>query len=75
MAEIAAALEGSVDRAVLTPLLQEAEQLLADQVVFIPLFANPEATVVWGDEVGGVRHNPTQGGLTWNIGEWYRADL
>jgi peptide/nickel transport system substrate-binding protein len=75
MAEITGALDGTVDTAVLAPLLGEAEQLLADQVVFIPLFANPEATVVWGDEVGGVRHNPSQGGLTWNIAEWYRADL
>ena len=51
----------------------EAEEILADEVVFIPLFQNPHAGVVWADEIGGYRHNYFAGDL-WNVAQWYRAD-
>jgi len=53
---------------------EEAEQILADQIVFIPLFETPDAGVVWADEIGGYRHNTTEAGDLWNVGSWYRAD-
>ncbi|MDJ0664701.1 MAG: ABC transporter substrate-binding protein [Acidimicrobiia bacterium] len=74
-AEIRDALNSSVDRDVLIPLIQEGEQILADQVVIIPLFARLATAAVWGDEVGGFKHNPTGATYTWNIEEWHRVDL
>jgi peptide/nickel transport system substrate-binding protein len=84
-ADIRNEMQQSVDPNVLVPLIQEGEQILADQVVIIPLYANLETAAVWADEVGGfkhnptsasfTRHNPTSASFTWNIEEWYRADL
>lgn len=74
-AEIRSQLDESLDPMVLTPLLQEAEQLLAEQVVIIPVYAHPRAVAVWADEVGGVKHNAAPAGYTWNIEQWYRIDL
>ena len=59
----------------LIALVQEAEQILADQVVIIPLYARLVVAAYWGDEVQGVKHNPSQQGYTWNIGEWHRVDI
>jgi hypothetical protein len=64
----------TVDAAELLGLVGEAEELLADQVAFIPLYQLPEVGVVWADEIAGYRHNPTGGGDTWNIGYWHRID-
>jgi len=74
-AEIRDLLNESVDPDVLIPLMQEGEQILADQVVIIPLYARLVTAAVWGDEVGGFKHNPTQAGHTWNMEDWYRVDL
>ena len=74
-AEIRDELNASVDEDVLIPLMQEAEQIMADQVVIIPLYARLVTSAVWGDEIGGHKHNPTQAAHTWNIEEWYRVDL
>ncbi len=74
-AEIRDELNASVDPDVLVPLMQEGEQILADQVVIIPLYARLVTSAVWADEVGGHKHNPTQAAHTWNIEEWYRVDL
>jgi ABC-type transport system substrate-binding protein len=52
----------------------EAEQILADQLVFIPLFQTPDAGVVWADEIAGYKHNATDAGDLWNVERWYRAD-
>ena len=65
----------SVDAEVLVPLMQEGEQLLADQMVILPLYAHAVASAVWADEVGGFKSNPTKAGNTWNMEEWYRVDL
>ena len=55
--------------------MQEGEQILADQVVIIPLYARLVTAAVWGDEVGGFKHNPTQQSHTWNMEDWYRLDI
>ena len=64
----------TVDRSELLTLVAEAEQILANELVFIPLYQNPEAGVVWADEVAGYKPNPTGGGDTWNIASWHRID-
>jgi len=63
------------DRQKLIPLIQEAEQILASQAIFIPLYALPDAGAVWADEIGGYTHNTSMAGDTWNAASWYRADL
>ncbi len=65
----------TVDEAALVALVQEAEQILADNVVIIPLYARLVVAAYWGDEVQGVKHNPASQGYTWNIGEWHRVDI
>ena len=74
-AEIRDELNTSVDPDVLIPLMQEGEQLLADQMVIFPLYARLVTAAVWGDEIGGFKHNSSQAGYTWNIEDWYRVDL
>ncbi len=74
-AEIRDQLNSSVDNDVLIPLIAEAETILADQVVIIPLYARLVTAAVWGDEIGGFKHNPTQAGETWNMEMWYRVDM
>jgi len=65
----------TVDEATIVALVQEAEQILADQVVIIPLYARLTTAAVWADEVGGFKHHPTSQGYTWNMEDWYRKDL
>lgn len=74
-AEIRDAMNATVDTDELVALLNEAENILADQVVIIPLYARLDPGAVWADEVAGYKHNPSQAGDTWNIEEWYRIDL
>lgn len=65
----------TVDDAELEALIAEAEQILADQAVIIPLYRRPTAGASWNDEVGGVRFGGTATREQWNIEEWYRTDL
>ncbi|MEE9298893.1 MAG: ABC transporter substrate-binding protein [Acidimicrobiia bacterium] len=74
-AELRDAANATVDVDELESLINEMEQILADQVVIIPLYARLDPGAVWADEVGGYKHNPSQAGDTWNIEEWYRVDL
>jgi peptide/nickel transport system substrate-binding protein len=74
-AALVAAANATIDPAELIRIVQEAEQILADQVVIIPLHANLAVAAWWGDEVGGIKHQAAADGLTWNVGEWYRTDL
>ena len=64
----------TVDPDVLTALFNEAENILADNAVFHPLYARLVTAAVWEDTIGGFKHNPTQAGHTWNIEDWYRSD-
>ena len=50
-------------------LLNAAEQILADDVYVIPLFARP-TTALSAKRVKGVLRNPTQQGSTWNAETW-----
>jgi peptide/nickel transport system substrate-binding protein len=74
-AELRDLMNSTVDEAQLTEYLHEAENILADQVVFIPLYQRLDPGAVWADTIGGYKHNPSQAGDTWNIEEWYRADM
>jgi peptide/nickel transport system substrate-binding protein len=73
--EVYEALNSTVDNEELVGLIAEAEQLLADNLVFFPLYTRLTVGAAWGDEIGGYKHNPTQESHTWNIEEWYRVDL
>jgi peptide/nickel transport system substrate-binding protein len=74
-AEIRDAMNATVDADELVTLLNEAEQILADELVIIPLYARLVTAAVWADEIGNFKHNPTQASHTWNMERWYRADL
>jgi peptide/nickel transport system substrate-binding protein len=65
----------AVDRDEVESLTQEAEQILADNAVVIPVAARLMVGAVWADEIAGYVMNPTQAGHTWNIEAWYRVDL
>ncbi len=68
-------MNATVDPAELLALINEAENLLADNLVMIPLYARLVTAAVWEDEIGGFKHNPTQASHTWNMENWYRTDL
>lgn len=74
-AEIRDAMNATVDDRELTSLIHEAEDILAGQMVMLPLNASPVVGVVWADQIGGYMPNPSQAGHTWNVEQWYRADL
>jgi len=74
-AELRDLMNSTVDQAQLEEYLHEAENILADQVVFIPLYQRLDPGAVWADTIGGYKHNPSQAGDTWNIEFWYRVDL
>ena len=74
-AEVRDAMNATVDEVELEALINEAENILADQVVIFPLYARLDPGVVWADEIGGFKHNPSDAALTWNLEEWYRVDL
>ncbi|MCH8036281.1 MAG: hypothetical protein IIC53_04060, partial [Proteobacteria bacterium] len=68
-------MNATVDDAELIALIQEAENILADELVIFPLYARLVTAAVWADEVGGFKHNPTQASHTWNLENWWRIDL
>ena len=74
-AELRDLMNATVDQAQLEEYLHEAENILADQVVFIPLYQRLDPGAVWSDTIAGFKHNPSQAGDTWNIEQWYRVDL
>lgn len=55
-------------------LLGEAEQLMAELVVTVPLYAELNAGAVWADEIEGFAHSIIPGGDTWNAAGWHRID-
>jgi len=74
-AELRDAMNATVDEAELVELFHEAENILADDLVLIPLYARLVTAAVWADEVGNFKHNPTQASHTWNMEFWYRTDI
>jgi len=74
-AELRDAMNATVDDRQLSVLFAEAEILLADNIVFIPLYGRPSIAAVWSDEIGNFKHNPSNASFTWNMESWYRFDV
>jgi peptide/nickel transport system substrate-binding protein len=74
-AELRDEMNSTIDADALVTLINEAENLIADNLVIFPLYARLDPGAVWADEIGGYKHNPTNAGDTWNIAEWYRMDM
>ena len=72
LSELIGRANATVDEAVAATVLAEAEALLADNVVVVPLYPNPALAAWWGDEVAGLENQATGDGLTWNVEDWYR---
>jgi peptide/nickel transport system substrate-binding protein len=70
--EVLAAMRSTVDEAEIANLVREAEEILAGQAVFLPLYGQPVTAAYWADELEGFILNPTVAGFTWNIEEWRR---
>jgi peptide/nickel transport system substrate-binding protein len=60
----------TADRDEFATLARQAEQLLADQVVLIPLVARGSVGAVWTDRITGYVHSPFAN--TWNVETWQR---
>ncbi len=73
-AELVDLMRATVDEDELRTLAREAEEILADQVVIIPLVARGSVLAWWADELAGVDHNPSQTGFSWNVEQWHRVD-
>jgi peptide/nickel transport system substrate-binding protein len=73
-AEIVERMNATVDDTEIRELIAEAEEILADQAVILPMFSRASIGAVWGDEIGGYRYNPSFASHTWNIEYWYRTD-
>ena len=74
-AELRDLMNQTVDETELATYFTEAEAILADQVVIIPLYQRLDPGAVWADTIAGYKHNPSQAGDTWNCEFWYRLDL
>lgn len=72
--ELAQAMRSTNDPAQLQQAILEAEQILADELVLIPLYRRP-LLFVWNSAIGGYAHAVEGVANTWNIAEWYRTDL
>ena len=72
--EIVKEMNATVDETEIVALVREAEEILADQAVILPLYRFLTMAAVWADEIGGFKMNPTVASHTWNIEEWYRTD-
>ncbi|NQV06140.1 hypothetical protein HQ535_06295 [bacterium] len=65
-------MEATADIDEFTSLAIEAEQILADQVVFIPLSTRNAYGAVWASRIDGYVYSPWN--QTWNVEKWRRAD-
>ena len=72
-AELASEARSTVDPQRFANLVEEAEELLADQLPIIPLFHRAAAFAWWPDIAVGIVPNGSASDLTWNIEEWQRA--
>jgi len=64
-------MRASADPAQIRDLARQAEELVADQVVLIPITARPVIGAAWSIEIRGFRMNPTAAGPLWNVEYWY----
>lgn len=60
----------TADRDRVLALAAEAEDILADQVVLIPLATRGSALAWWGDSLAGPSRHPSRP-ATWNLERWY----
>jgi len=66
-------MRSTVDRDRLAALATEAEDILAEQVVIIPLATRGKGAAWWSGMLGGVRNHPSRP-ATWNAERWYRPE-
>lgn len=62
-------LRSTIDPAEVAALLIEAESILADQVVLIPLLSSGDSGIARREALSGPTVNPIQGAM-WNVDEW-----
>lgn len=67
-------MRSTVDIAELDALIAEAEQIIADEAVILPLFAAPVTAAFWPDEIQGFVMSGLRPGFTWNIERWRRPE-
>jgi ABC-type transport system substrate-binding protein len=72
-ARIRRSMDEAADIDGLALLVSQAERILADEAVIVPLFARLWVGTVWLDEIGG--YVPNVSADTWNVERWYRTDL
>lgn len=73
--DLLAIVRQTVDPAESAAVAQAAEQILAENVVIIPVGGRRVLGAVWADEIAGFEMNPSQASHTWNIESWWRVDL
>jgi len=61
----------SFDPAALDRLASAAEQILADEMVAIPLFRRPTISVLRTDRLAGFVPHPSRADVLWSIEQWY----
>ncbi len=64
-------MRGTADRDRYLDLAAQAEEILADQVVLIPLATWGSALAWWSDTLAGPSRHPSRP-ATWNLERWYR---
>jgi len=67
--EIMDELRTTIDLAAAVPLIQEAEAILADQMVVLPLFSQPQVGGAWSDHVRGFQ--TTAGLALYQVDRWW----
>jgi ABC-type transport system substrate-binding protein len=73
-AELADGVLATADPRELTPMILEAEQILADELPVLPLYEQPVSTFWLEDQLAGIRPHPIQQLAFWNVEEWYRPE-
>ena len=63
----------TADRARFLDLAEQAEEILAEQVIIIPLASRGTALAWWSDTLAGPSLHPARPG-TWNLEGWYRLE-
>ena len=53
------ALRTTVDPDEIVALVRQAEEILADQAIIIPIYSRLDPGAVWADEIGGYVHSPS----------------
>jgi len=66
-------MRATADRDRVLELAAQAEEILADQVVIIPLATRGGALAWWGDTLAGLSRQAARPG-TWNLESWYRPE-